>query len=264
MLEEVDSDMLPCLVPGFKGIQGKFVASDREKESYVSLPVIKDDAETNSCKITDLGVGVATSTAVAAIREIAGVEEVNNRSSDIVVDIEVKYSSEKRSDVLKGIIGKTTSRFSNQLNLLDDKRCLVKFDNENQIIEAFARIRIEVCTRARENSLVVLREQHELADAKKKFVEAVVQGELSISTASSRPRNVEDIRRDVARILGQDATDKYFERCIAMRFSSFTSEKVNELDAEITKLQCKIREVESTTPRQMAVCRAKKACETFA
>lgn len=264
VLEEVDGDMLPHLVPGFKGIQGKFVASDKEKESYASLPVIKDDAETNSCKISDLGVGIATSAAVAAIREIAGVEEVNNRSSDIVVDIEVKYAAEKRADVLKGIIGKTTSRFSNQLNLLDDKRCLVKFNNENDIIEAFARIRIEVCTRARENSLVVLRDQHELADAKKKFVEAVVGGKLAISTSSSRPRNVEDIKRDVARILGQDSTDKYFERCIAMRFSSFTSDKVDELDAEISKLHCKIQKVESTTPRQMAVSRAKKACEAFA
>lgn len=178
---------------------------------------------------------------------------------DLYNDVDVKfilYFTEDGYDNLKDDIEKFEKRFklttswkTTNMTCFDSDFNIVKYKTIGDILEAFVVKRLPLYEARRLSILDTLKKQIEELDAKRRFIQAILDDKLILQKKSDE-EIVEGLKEcEIPPLSGRDAPDSVdsYEYVLRMRIDRVKKSAVIELDSQITEKQTEIERLEAET-----------------
>jgi DNA topoisomerase-2 len=178
---------------------------------------------------------------------------------DLYNDIDVKfilYFTEDGYDTMKENKEKFEKKFkltsswkTTNMTCFDADFNIVKYKTIGDILEAFVEKRLPLYESRRLSILETLKKQIEELDAKRRFIQAILDGDLELQRKSDA-EIVEGLKRcNIPALSNPGAPDEYdsYEYCVKMRIDRVKQAAVIELDRQITDKQTEIERLEAET-----------------
>ena len=131
--------------------------------------------------------------------------------------------------------------------MFDENFKIRKFDSIKEIIDSFCKVRMKFYALRKESILKDILQKLKILKNKKRFVEEVMDETLVIKRKKQATieRELEEAGYD------QETTEKGYGYLLRMQVSSFTEEKIAELEAQILKRQQEHETLLATTERDL-------------
>jgi DNA topoisomerase-2 len=178
---------------------------------------------------------------------------------DLYNDIDVKfilYFTEDGYDAVKDDTAKFEKRFkltsswkTTNMTCFDTEFNIVKFKTVGDILEKFVEKRLPLYEARRVSILETLKKQIEELDAKRRFIQAILDGELELQRKTDE-EIVEGLKKcNIPALSNPAAPDEYdsYEYVVRMRIDRVKQSAVVELDRQITDKQDEIERLEGET-----------------
>lgn len=178
---------------------------------------------------------------------------------DLYNDIDVKfilYFTEDGYDTMKENKEKFEKKFkltsswkTTNMTCFDADFNIVKYKTIGDILEAFIEKRLPLYESRRLSILETLKKQIEELDAKRRFIQAILDGDLELQRKTDA-EIVEGLKRcNIPALSNPGAPDEYdsYEYCVKMRIDRVKQAAVIELDRQITDKQTEIERLEAET-----------------
>jgi DNA topoisomerase-2 len=178
---------------------------------------------------------------------------------DLYNDVDVKfilYFTEDGYDNLKDDIEKFEKRFklttswkTTNMTCFDSDFNIVKYKTIGDILEAFVEKRLPLYEARRLSILDTLKRQIEELDAKRRFIQAILDDTLVLQKKTDE-EIVEGLKRcAIPPLSGRDAPDSVdsYEYVLRMRIDRVKKSAVIELDTQISEKQAEIERLEAET-----------------
>lgn len=178
---------------------------------------------------------------------------------DLYNDVDVKfilYFTEDGYDNLKDDIEKFEKRFklttswkTTNMTCFDADFNIVKYKTVGDILEAFVEKRLPLYEARRLSILETLKKQIEELDAKRRFIQAILDDKLVLQKKSDE-EIVEGLKAcEIPPLSGRDTPDSVdsYEYVLRMRIDRVKKSAVIELDSQITEKQTEIERLEAET-----------------
>mmetsp|Transcript_21318 Transcript_21318/g.45361 ORF Transcript_21318/g.45361 Transcript_21318/m.45361 type:complete len:1306 (+) Transcript_21318:68-3985(+) len=162
----------------------------------------------------------------------------------------------------------------NNMYFFDKDGKIRKYADEHEIIEDFAKLRLEYYHKRKAHLLRALRQQHEIIREKVRFIRLVIEEKLKVKNRK-KDTLIEDLRKNNFRTLseitegddievpgggdpegGEDAGKKEkkkggWEYLLGMPLWSLTNERVLDLEAQLKVKQAELENLECTAPEEL-------------
>tara|TARA_B100000214_G_scaffold159794_1_gene114669 strand:+ start:272 stop:3646 length:3375 start_codon:yes stop_codon:yes gene_type:complete len=249
-------DGLPYLsmMPYYKGFTGSISkkVEKNNKVKYITRGeyVIKDE----KVIISELPVGKWTHDFKESIETIMKEEDswildYENHSTDEKVNFSIKVSDEtlfdntyKKKDVIEDLFKLTTSKSISNMHLYNKDGVIHKYDTIYQIMDEHYYTRYKMYGKRKEYELDNLEKEIQLLEAKMRFIQGVIDEDILIYRKSKafiieRLRELEFPFYENGGIIEYDSSVEVkgqYSYLLNLSIYNFTSEKVSELETEIT------------------------------
>ena len=193
--------------------------------------------------ITELPIGVWSKNYEDELDKLITAKKIKNKSSNCTkenVYIEIEG--------FQGPINHKTLKLSraygmSNMVLLDMDSKPVKYDTQYEILENFYDQRLPYYYQRKEKLLQKLKEDVSYASAKSRFIRAKLEKKIKIDN-----KNELEIRSN---IINEGIEEKYIDNLLQIQIGSFSIEKIQKMEKEISKTNLKLEETINTTPEQM-------------
>jgi DNA topoisomerase-2 len=178
---------------------------------------------------------------------------------DLYNDIDVKfilYFTEDGYDTMKDNKEKFEKKFkltsswkTTNMTCFDADFNIVKYKTIGDILETFVEKRLPLYESRRLSILETLKKQIDELDAKRRFIQAILDGDLELQRKSDA-EIVEGLKRcNIPPLSNPGAPDDYdsYEYCVKMRIDRVKQAAVIELDKQITDKQIEIERLDAET-----------------
>lgn len=267
------------LKPWWQGFKGEVVAAD-DGHGWITKGVAKFDDEKKTVTITELPVGIWTKDYKAFLDEIASVEKVKEGESvpkslaraytddgkpvlkgfdDLYTDEEVKfilYFDEDTYEDMKAHPAEFETRFqltntwrTTNMVAFNPEMKITKFSTAGQILEAFYQPRLTAYEERRQQEMKRLEAEAVEADAKARFIRAVLEGEIELRRATD-----EDIvgamkKHSLPALSAPTAEDKVegYEYLLRLRMDRVKASAVEEAEGAVVAARAAAEELRGTT-----------------
>jgi DNA topoisomerase-2 len=236
-----DKELSAELVPYYKGFKGTIVKSDKD---YIVKGVWK--TEKNEMTITELPIGTWTSKFREKLDKLVSdglIKDYSDTSTD--TDVHVKVKLDKSAEPVEKLLTDKI-RFTN-MHAFNSKCVIQKYDTPNEILFEYAKIRLNLYCKRKDNLLTNLRN-------KLPYHENVVRFIKQQCESAPRP----DLRRktpeECEKLLVDNKFDKIkesFDYLLDLPIKSLTLKNAQKHEKDLEDLKKKIQEIEGTTPKQM-------------
>jgi DNA topoisomerase-2 len=182
---------------------------------------------------------------------------------DLYNDIDVKfilYFTEDGYDTVKGDTAKFEKRFkltsswkTTNMTCFDTEFNIVKFKTVGDILETFIEKRLPLYEERRLSILETLKKQIEELDAKRRFIQAILDERLVLQRKTDE-EIVEGLKKcNIPALSNPAAPDDYdsYEYVVRMRIDRVKQSAVVELDKQITDKQTEIERLEDETANSL-------------
>jgi len=267
---------------GFKGVTQRV-----DDQSWMTRGLYTLDDEKRTVTITELPVGTWTKDYKAFLDGLMDVEEKvskeakkeakkaetgSNRSSkedaepcglkgfdDLYNDVDVRfvlYFTEEGYDALKENVAKfekafklTTSWKTTNMTCFDTEFNIVKYKTVGDLMEAFVQKRLPMYEARRVSMLEALRAQMRELDAKRRFIQALLDERIVLQRKSDEEIVAQLKACDIPALSKESAPDAYdsYDYVLRMRMDRVKQSAVTELDGQITEKQGEVDYLEGQT-----------------
>ncbi len=236
-----DKELSTELIPYYKGFKGTITKSDKD---YIVKGVWK--TEKNEMVITELPIGTWTSKFREKLDKLVSdglIKDYSDTSTD--TDVHVKVKLDKSSEPVEKLLTDKI-KFTN-MHAFNSKCVIQKYDTPNEILIEYAKIRLNLYCKRKDNLLTNLRN-------KLPYHENVVRFIKQQCESTPRP----DLRRktpeECEKLLVDNKFDKIkesFDYLLDLPIKSLTLKNAQKHEKDLEDLKKKIQEIEGTTPKQM-------------
>jgi DNA gyrase/topoisomerase IV subunit A len=191
----------------------------------------------------------------AAALEPCGLKSFDDLYNDVDVRF-VLYFTEEGYDTVKENPEKfekmfklTTSWKTTNMTCFDTDFNIVKYKTLGDILEAFVEKRLPLYEARRLSMLLTLKEQIEELDAKRRFIQAILEERLVLQKKTDK-EIVDGLKMNgIPALTCKDKPDEYdsYEYVLKMRIDRVKQSAVIELDKQITEKQDEISALQSET-----------------
>lgn len=267
---------------GFKGVTQRV-----DEQTWMTRGVYALDDEKRTVTVTELPVGTWTKDYKAFLDGLLEVEEKvskeakkeakkaetgSNRSSkedaepcglkgfdDLYNDVDVRfvlYFTEEGYDALKENVAKfekafklTTTWKTTNMTCFDTEFNIVKYKTVGDLMEAFVQKRLPMYEARRVSMLEVLRAQMRELDAKRRFIQALLDERIVLQRKSDEEIVAQLKACDIPALSKESAPDAYdsYDYVLRMRMDRVKQSAVIELDGQIAEKQGEVDYLEGQT-----------------
>jgi len=244
--------MLPEIKPWYRGFEGT-IESDGSK--FISYGVIKKDK--NKVEVSELPIGMWTDKFKETCEDWIVEKQIKSMKNNSTPK-KVKFSIIELDDGIICNINNmklyTYLHISNMV-LFNEKEQLKKYTID-QIIVDFCKIRFEYYIKRKNHILNILEKELKHNQNKARFIQEIIDKKLNIMNVDEEiiikeleTRGFDkDLKKDIDE--GEETTNGY-NYLLKLQVRTFTSNKVKQLNDEITVIKNKIEKVKMTKEKQM-------------
>ena len=260
----LDSDPLQEMMPWYAGFSGRVVKLDESRcQSIGSIRLVG-----NHLKITELPVGKWTSDYKEFLDEMCSskkgdrvIQSFREHHSEHTVDFQLTLTA-----VGKKFVQNHLSEHEDLVNHFKLSRTLATtnmhafgangqlklYQDPRQIIEEFAKVRLDAYEARRLSLLAKLQQEHQKVANRCRFAEAVVTEQIKVMNQPRDQiiRSLKDLGFDPKPGNGSES-DGGFSYLLNTSIFDFSQERIDKLREEQTRLEKNILEIESTTNVRM-------------
>ncbi len=243
---------------GFKGD----VTFNATTESWVTKGKYTFDDSKRTVTLTELPVGVWTKDYKAFLDDLVGESEGKLLSfDDLYTDDDVKfvlymsrdyYEDVKadKEDFEKKFKLSSTWRTTNMVAFDKDMK-IVKYDTPGQILEGYYGPRLEAYEERRKQEMERLTREAELAEAKAKFIKAVLAGTIELRRATDEQIVKMMKSHTLPALSGDSESVDGYEYVLKLRMDRVKASAVEEAEKEAVVARKEKEELEGTTASQL-------------
>lgn len=229
------------MIPWFKNFKGTIQTSKDKHGTFISKGTYKKISNTE-IRITSLPIKIYTNSYKDFLDEkvLKGsfIKDYKNHSDEktgeinFVIEFEdPEYIKNTTNDKLEKDLKLTKSINENNMYLFNENLVLTKYNNPNEIIRDFCKIRIQFYTKKKEYYKQILQKELDVIDNKIRFIKEYVNDILLINKKS---------KKEVIGILTERKYHTFepelnYEYLIGMPISSVTLEKIKDLESQQSK-----------------------------
>lgn len=238
-----DSDIEP-LTPWYKNFTGRIEKIEDNK--WVSYGIIKEIDE-NLVRITELPVGTWTEDYKLFLDKLEEEDKISwykNNSTEKLVDFQVRVRNNTNwnSDPIKFF--KLSSNINAQnMHVFDEQGKICKMDSPEEIIWRFYKIRTEYFQKRKEYLINKYTDELLILKSKYEFILAIIEERLIVF----RKKKIEIIEQLSISKFEYYKKDNGFQYLLELPVSSFTDEKLTELENQITEKEKQYEEINKKT-----------------
>jgi DNA gyrase/topoisomerase IV subunit B len=233
--ENIKFSIFPEIVPWYNGFLGSI--SKIGKNKYLTTGVLNRNSS-KKVSITELPIGMATSKFkdfLDNLLESKQIKSYKNYSSDTLVNFEIEEDDfECTVETLK----LTSSLSTSNMVLFNERGIIKKYEDIDDILEDFCRVRYEYYVRRKANILKNLLYEIKIRKNKINFLKDVMSDKLDIKNVDENKLLNDMIKMKYDPISSHESEDesnstlKKFQYLIGMNIRSFTLQKMKILQDE--------------------------------
>lgn len=143
----------------------------------------------------------------------------------------------------------TTSWKTTNMTCFDADFNIVKYKTVGDILEAFVEKRLPLYEARRIRMLEILKTQMEELDAKRRFIQAILDGRLELQKKTDEEIVTGLKTCNIPPLSNREKPDEYdsYEYCVRMRIDRVKQQAVVELDKQLAEKQCEVEHLDSET-----------------
>lgn len=238
-----DSDIEP-LTPWYKNFTGKI--EKLEDNKWVSLGVIKEVDE-NLVRITELPIGTWTEDYKLFLDKLEEEDKISwykNNSTEKTVDFQVKIRNNTnwKNDPIK-FFKLSTNINAQNMHVFDEQGKICKMDSPEEIIWKFYKIRTEYFQKRKDYLIKKFTDELLILKSKYEFILSIIEDRITVF----RKKKTEIIEQLNNSNFEYYKKDSGFQYLLELPVSSFTEEKLVELENQISEKRTQFEEVNEKT-----------------
>jgi DNA gyrase/topoisomerase IV subunit B len=147
----------------------------------------------------------------------------------------------------------TSSWKTTNMTCFDADFAIVKYKTIGDMLEAFVEKRLPLYEARRDNLLNILRVQMEELDAKRRFIQAILDGRLELQKKSDEEIVAGLKACNIPPLSNRDKPDEYdsYDYCVRMRIDRVKQAAVIELDRQLAEKRAEMEHLEAETGRSL-------------
>lgn len=243
--DEDGNCVFPELVPWYRGFKGAIEKSGVNK--YTTTGIVERIGD-NKTLVTELPIGRWTEDFQEYLKDLKSEGLIKgytakHTTTDVWFEITEKPDG-MDCDNIKNL-KLTTTLNTNNLVFFDKNEKIVKFDTVHDVIDYFCKVKYQFMNKRKEHMLNKLKRELTIAENKKRFIEEIITKALVIFQVPEKDVIASLDKRGYTRV-----DDKY-DYLLGMHMRSFTSNKIADLEKEISKVQAAISDLTNTTEKTL-------------
>lgn len=243
----IETQEVPAIVPWYRGFTGTIVpVGEGLKKFTCSGTIERDEKKPNQAIVTEIPINMSIQTFtdfVSKLKEDKKIKDYKNYSSANHVNFVIFETQDTMRCTLDNLKLTSTINIGNMV-MFDEHFKIKKFNSVESIIESFCKVRMEYYVRRKQKLLDDLHKKITIMTNKKRFIEEVIEKVMVINR-----KKQETIERELLERGYDTDADGGFGYLLRLQVSSFTEEKIEELQASISKMQAEIEKL-TATPEQ--------------
>jgi DNA topoisomerase-2 len=261
--KETKENIFPEITPWYRGFQG--VIEKMTDVRYSTKGVIGKEKKKNSCVVTELPISLWTDKFKESVEELVESKDLKgykNYSTDVVVNFELDETRDGMKCTVENL-KLVTYLNTNNMVLFSDKGTIKKYDQVENILSEFCKVRYHYYELRKDYYLKDLEYQLTILQNKMRFLREVMDGSLVIQEVDEDVLAKEMISRGYYQnskdhnsnsndpIEETSSSLKMYGYLVNMNIRSFTRQKVETLQKEIQQLENNHKLLKKTTPADM-------------
>ena len=258
------------MMPYYKGFTGKITKKTENNNTVKFITRGKYKVVNEMVEITELPVGKWTHDFKEFIENILKEEnswilDYENHSTDEKVKFSVKVTDEtlfdntyKTKDIIEEKFKLQSTRSTTNMHLYNKDGSINKYDNVYQIMDEHYYVRLNMYGRRKDYELNIIQRHIKLLEAKMRFIQDVID-DIVIINRQSKKVIIDKMSELKYPFYEKEEIVDYEEREIKSEYNyllnlsvyNFTSEKVDELQADIDKSKEEYEELKDMDPKDM-------------
>ena len=259
------------MMPYYKGFTGKDNKKDMEKNNTIKFITRgKYKVVDEMVEITELPVGKWTHDFKEYIENILKEEnswilDYENHSTDEKVKFSVKVTDEtlfdntyKTKDIIEEKFKLQSTKSTTNMHLYNKDGSIKKYDNVYQIMDEHYYVRLNMYAKRKDYELDIIERHIKLLEAKMRFIQDVID-DVVIINRQTKKSIIDKMSELKYPFYEKEEIVEYEEREIKSEYNyllnlsvyNFTSEKVDELQADIDKSKEEYEELKDMDPKDM-------------
>jgi DNA topoisomerase-2 len=236
--------------PWFRGFVGEVEAGENPGQWVIKGIIEKLNTTQVHIKVVPFTYDLAGYLKILDKLEDDGIIRGYEDNSELEFDFVVKFTRENLSsyktdeDILKAL--KLTRTITENYTVQNEVNRVVEFDNVNDIMDYFIKIKTEFLQRKIEYKIKLILEELDLVNWKRNFIQKVINGNLIINN-----RKKKDIENDlhIDQSIGQ--CDNSYDYLLNMSLMTMTKERITKLDQDIKAKQKEFDYYNEITPENL-------------
>ena len=252
--------VFPEIQPWYRGFKGTIEKSGGGK--YTTKGILshkKGKGTATTAVVSELPISLWTEKFKDSVEDLVEGKQVRsykNYSTDVVVHFELDEMKDGMSCTIENL-KMTTTLNNNNMVLFSDKGTITKYADVSTIMENFCHVRYDYYVKRRDYIIGDLEFQLTILRNKMRFLREVMSGSLVIQEIDEEKLKKEMESRNYYKNDKNDKNEdddtglKSYGYLLNMNIRSFTRQKVDTLQQEITKLETAYQTATDTSPSQM-------------
>ena len=252
---EIKFSVFPEIIPWYNGFLGTITKNGKNR--FTTTGILSKNGK--KAIVTEIPIGMATSKFkdhLDDLLEAKSIKSYKNYSTDTIVRFEIEESEDFELNIKS--LKLTTSLSTNNMVLFNEKGVIKKYQDVDEILEDFCRVRYDYYIRRRVCLIDKLLYEIKIHKNKIKFLKDVMSGELDIKNVDEDKLLTNMIKMKYDPIDSNLNTEedtknplKQYQYLIGMNIRSFTLQKMNILEGELDKLNREYQKILNYSERQM-------------
>lgn len=250
LLEDPDdgsiTSILPPLVPWYRDFKGDIKADGENR--FITKGIVSS-VKPSVKEVTELPIGMWTNKFKETCEDFISdkkLKSMKNYSTTRDVNFVLTESSDGmycNDENLKI----HTYLYTSNMVLFDEKEKLKKYDNTDEIIINFCKVRLEYYVKRKKHQVDTLEKEIRHLGNKERFVQEVIDNTLNIMNVE------EDVLVDELKKCEYDEEPDQggYDYLLRLQVRTFTANKVNQLKNDIASNKKKLGNLKKTTPEKM-------------
>ena len=243
--DEDGAKIFPEITPWYRGFKG--LIEKTGKHQYTTHGIV-ERVDKNKVEITELPVGYWTENFHEYLKTLKAEGYIKGFTCGHTVS-EVYFLIEEKPDGMdcevESNLKLTTTLSTSNMVLFDENGLIKKFSDVYEIIDHFCRVKFGYMARRKMHLLSKLNHEKIVHENKLRFISEVITKKLVIFQVPEA-EIVDDLEKKK-----YDRVDKKFEYLLSMQVRTFTKNKMDELEKDISKLAKMISDLENTSEKTL-------------
>jgi DNA topoisomerase-2 len=252
LLEDPDNgsivSMFSPITPWYRGFKGVIKADTTNNNRFITEGVIIQGKK-DTKEVTELPIGLWTNKFKEFCEDLVcdkKVKSMKNYSSTRDVSFILSESTDGFSCNIENMKLQTYVYTSNMV-LFTEKNQLRKYDNVDQIIDNFCKVRLDYYVKRKKYQVNNLENEIRHLGNKERFIQEVIDKEILIM--NEKEEDIIEVLKD--RGYDEEPESGGYDYLLRLQVRTFTSDKVKQLKNDITSSKTKLDILTQTKPEQM-------------